>query len=425
LAIKTSALDPGGLAARRKAWRRRFPADHSGVEPLAPSCDCFLVSGEASGDAYAAGIARRLAERDPDLAIAAAGGPELKGSPAELEVDMSGSEVMGFLPVLRHLPELIGLMRRVVDAVRRRRPKVVVTVDYPGFNLRLIRRCRRILGSGTRFVHVVAPQVWAWRPRRAKRIARDVDTLVCLLPFEPPLFARFGGDAVFLGHPLADLAAADVGDPRIDERLDLAPSRDLVLLAPGSRRREIDAMLPVLDEAVRLALPRLGGHGSRPAVVVAKSPSQGSELYRRHTDLPLIEGCYRDLCRRARVGLVVSGTATLEAALCGLPPVICYRGDPASMKAARHMIRTEHIGLPNIVLGRRAFPEVLQHELTAERLAAHLLRFWSGPRRDRAKADLVELHERLGRGGAIGRIADLVLSRTAGREAAGAPDLKS
>lgn len=376
---------------------------------LTPTCDLFVVCGEPSGDAYAAAIVEALRAKRPKLTVAAMGGPALKAAGCEMEQDIDGLAVMGFFPVLARLGEFSRLLKRLATMIRQRRPRTVLTVDYPGFNLRLLRRLADLRRTGTRFVHVVAPQVWAWKPRRAKRIAHTVDRLLCFFPFEPPLFNRFAAARTeFLGHPLADLIPSGIDCRPLAQELSLRPEDRLLLLAPGSREREITLLLPVFDRAVELARPRLRTPSGRTVVVIAKAPEHPRELYRQASDHPLVEGHYRALCARAHVALIASGTATLEAAILGLPHIIAYRTDPLSARIARHVLLVKHIGLPNLVHGHRVCPEVLQDQLTAERLAAHLIRLWDGNARDACVATLRTTRTALGGGGAMARIAEAV-----------------
>ncbi len=384
--------------------------------PLSPLCDLFVLAGEASGDAYAAAIVERLRRRDPELVVAAMGGSHLRDAGAEIEQDSEGLAVMGFLPVLARLPEFVALGRRLKALIRARRPKVVLSVDYPGFNLRLARGLADVRGDGTRFIHLVAPQVWAWRPRRAKRIAHSIDRVLCLFPFEPQLFTRHGGAADFVGHPLPDMIPTAIDTKALDAELGLNANDRLLLVAPGSRVKEINGLLPVLSRAAEAAVPRLGTSGTangRVVVAIAKAPELDRSLYRAHTDRPLVEGRYRELCARAHVGLIASGTATLEAAIIGLPHVIAYRTDAASAALARHLLNVEHIGLPNIVHGARVVPEVLQRELDVPRLVAHVERLWSGPARDECVATLARTRALLGGGGAMDRIAGIMAGELA------------
>jgi lipid-A-disaccharide synthase len=371
---------------------------------LAPLCDLFVCAGETSGDAYGAAVVRALRQRRSDLVVAAMGGPHLAGAGADIEQDIEGMAVMGLWPVLARLPTLLRTLAHVERTVRARRPRVLLTIDYPGFNLRLARRLADLRASGMRIVHVVAPQVWAWRPRRAKSIAHSVDRLLCFFPFEPPLFTRFGCHAQHVGHPLLDLVPEHISTEALDRDLGLA-GREVILVAPGSREREVRSLLPVMARAAQALAERCP---QRPAILVSRVPDLPLDLYRAATDLPLVEGRWRELCARARVGCLASGTATLEAGLIGLPQAICYRMDPLSAMLARRLILTDHVGLPNLICARRVCPELLQEELTVPRLTAHLLRLWDGPRRADCRAGLSELRTRLGGGGALERIAGAV-----------------
>ena len=375
---------------------------------LAHTCDLFVVTGEPSGDAYAAEIVQRLRARYSDLTCAAMGGAHLAAAGVDIEQDIDGLAVMGLWPVLARLPFFVQLGLRMSQIIRSRRPKVVLTVDYPGFNLRLAKRLADLRRDGTRFVHLVAPQVWAWQPRRAKKIAQSVDRLLCFFPFEPPLFSRFGCQADFVGHPLLDLIPPRIDTSVVSGDLKLAPEERLLLLAPGSRPREVRSLLGLFHHAAESLVPRLSARGVNVKVAVAKIPDLPISLYREFTDYPLVEGHYRELCARAHVGLIASGTATLEAGLIGLPHVIAYRADRLTATLARHLIRTNHVGLPNLIAGRRVCPEVLQDDLSVPRLVAHVERLWSGPRREDCLAGLARTRIDLGAGGAIGRIADLL-----------------
>ncbi len=376
---------------------------------MLPSCDLFVCCGETSGDAYAAAIVSELQRRQPQLVVAAMGGPALQAAGAEIEQGIDGLAVMGFIPVLKRLPEFIALGRKMAITIRARRPRVVLTVDYPGFNLRLLRRVKDLRTSGTRFIHLVAPQVWAWKPRRAKTISQTVDRLLCFFPFEPPLFNRFhAAQAEFVGHPLVDLIPTGSDCRAVVQELGLRPADRLLLLAPGSREREVAGLLPIFDRAAELVRHRLSAPNGRVVIAIAATSELPRTAYRAHSELPLVEGRYRELCARSHVGLIASGTATLEAALLGLPHILAYRTDTISGRLARHLLLVNHIGLPNLVHGERVCPEVLQDELTPERVAAHLLRLWDGPERDRCRATLATTAERLGGGGAMRRIADII-----------------
>jgi lipid-A-disaccharide synthase len=332
----------------------------------------------------------------------------LAGAGVDLLADADGLAVMGLFPVLARLPEFIRLGKWLAADIRVRTPKVVLTIDYPGFNMRMQKQLAPLRSQGTRLIHMVAPQVWAWRQRRAKKYAQTVDELWCFFDFEPKYFQRFGCDARFVGHPLVDL----IGSPTADEEALLQPlglqgNDRLLVIAPGSRQREIAGLLPVFSQAVDLAADRLTlPDGGRLKVAVAKVPDRDRDLYRRYTDYPLVEGGYQALCRCGHAGIIASGTATLEAALLGLPHVLAYRGDAITARIARQVIQTEHVGLPNIVHGSRLVPELLQDELTPGVLADRLVEIWNEPRHQQMQSLLGRTSDLLGGGGAMNRMAD-------------------
>ncbi|TVR39294.1 MAG: lipid-A-disaccharide synthase [Planctomycetota bacterium] len=374
-----------------------------------PECDVFVVVGEPSGDAYAAAVISELQRQYPDLRVAAAACEGVRAAGAEIDVDMSGYAVMGFVAVFKRLAEFRRLGRQVARIIRARRPRVVITVDYPGFNLRLLAHLQDLRQSGCVFCHVVAPQVWAWKPRRAKKVAQLVDQLCCFFPFEPPLFTRHGGAASFVGHPLVDQMPKPSAEANraARQRLGIAADIDVLLMAPGSREHEVSSLLPLFDEAYAMVAHRL--RGPRPILpLIAKAPALDHALYRRFSHHRLVEGGYREILACARAGMIASGTATLEAALAGVPHLIAYRGDTLSATIAKHVILTDHVGLPNIVHARRVCPEILQDQCTAIRLAAHLERMWRGPVHNATCTSLLATRDRLGSGGAISRIAALI-----------------
>ncbi len=367
--------------------------------PLLPECDCYILTGERSGDAYGAQLVELLKDRLGDISIAAIGGEQLVASGAEVDVRMDDYSVMGILPVLLRFREFLALGKRVESCVRARRPKVIVGIDYPGFNLRIMRRLADMRPHGTRFVQMVAPQVWAWRPRRAKKIARTLDHLLCFFPFEPRLFTRFGCQATCIGHPLVDMVAAD-------KNKDSFVPQKKIMIAPGGRKKEVQALLPIFAIAARLFQREMKNQGQEIDVVVSTVPEIDRKIYRQACDLPLYEGDYRDLCRESRVGLIASGTACLEAALCGLPHVIGYKVDSITGVMAKYLLKTKFVGLPNIVHGEEVSPELLQDQLTPARVVNELHRLWNGASRDDIVDKLSKTPEKLGGKGSLERVCD-------------------
>jgi lipid-A-disaccharide synthase len=328
----------------------------------------FLLAGEPSGDMLGARLMRALHERSPDVGFAGIGGSRMDEQGLKSLFPMEELSLMGFAEILPHLPRLFRRMRETVAAIDRLQPDMVLTIDSPGFSLRLQ---GRLDGRALQRVHYVAPQVWAWRPGRARQIARDLDHLLALLPFEPPFFERYGLACSFVGHPIIEEAGQRGDGGRFRQRHGLGGDAPLLCLLPGSRRGEVEQHLPVLEGAVTLL------HHSFPdlRVVIPTLPGMASLLRERVSPWPtpvlvLGERSERfDAYAASRVAIAASGTVSLEVALAGLPFVTIYRTGPLTAWLAQRLISVPHVNLVNLILDRAVVPELLQKECRADRIA--------------------------------------------------------
>ncbi|GIX22598.1 MAG: lipid-A-disaccharide synthase [Gammaproteobacteria bacterium] len=370
----------------------------------------FIVAGEASGDRYGAQIAERLRERDPDLRLLGMGGGRMRAAGVETLVDAEPLGVVGLVEVLRHLPALRAALRRLDDALRQSRPDLVILIDYQEFNLALARRAR---AAGLRTLFYIAPQAWAWRPRRLRRYRGAVDRMAVIFPFEVELCRAAGIAAEYVGHPLCGRVAARRPPAETRARLGLADCRAVVALLPGSRRGEIRRLLPLmLDAAQRLEArcgPGLGfvlpvAHaraGAQIEAVLARRPPRDLRLLRITED-------HYDAVAAADCAAVASGTATLETALLGVPLAIVYRVSPLSHALLRPLLRVERVGLPNIIAGREVAPELIQGDARPDRLAARLAQWLEDPAaRAAARADLETVKARLGERDGLSGVSEL------------------
>ncbi len=330
----------------------------------------FIVSGEASGDNLAGRLMDALKrETGGRIRFAGVGGPESERQGLTSLFPMNDLSVMGLAEVLPHLPRLIRRLNETTAAARRLKPDAVVTVDSPGFCLRLAHHLR---GSGIPVIHYVAPQLWAWGPFRARKLQKRLDHIMALLPFEVPFFAQYGIPCSFVGHPALD-AGVERGDgPAFRKRHGLPAEAPLLAVLPGSRAGEVRRMLPVFGEAVlrlKEKYPDL-----RIVIPVVHSVDQ---LVKDITQAwPLDEVLIIDMAERydafaaANAALAKSGTVTLELALANVPMVVGYRVSPTSAFLVRRMgVSVEHASLVNLLAGRQVVPECLQEECTPERLA--------------------------------------------------------
>jgi lipid-A-disaccharide synthase len=364
----------------------------------------FISAGEPSGDLHGARVAEALRTRYPDASLYGLGGDRMAAQGVELLAHVDQLAVMGFAEVARHLPYFIGLMRRVKARIASEPPDLMLPIDYPGFNMRLARHGRKM---GVPVLYYIAPQVWAWHRSRMRVLARDTDRIAVILPFEESMFREAGGQAVFVGHPLADRPEAAATRDTFLRDLELKPSAPILALFPGSRAQEVARQVEAFVAAAHLVRQQ------QPDVqpVMAVSPAVPDSYYGGVPFPRTTDGA--SLLLHARAALVKSGTSTLQAALAGTPMVVTYRVHPLTYFMARRLVRVPHVGLVNLVAGERIAPELLQAEATPERLAAALLPLLdpASPERHAAVAGLRRVQALLtpgqGARGTADRVVDL------------------
>lgn len=367
----------------------------------------LISAGEASGDVHAAAVTKALKKIDPSCEVFGMGGDCLREAGGEVLFDIKEHGVMGFIEVVKKLPALFKLRSDFGRVMDERRPDCLVTVDYPGFNMKLAKLAK---DKGIPVVSYIPPSAWAWNKGRASKVAKLVTKIASIFPFEYDVYKEAGADVEFVGHPLIDIVK-----PELDRKqaLDFAgkqSGRRLILLLPGSRLMEIQKMLPTLLDAAKLisaqepdidfAMPR--------ASTIPKEMLEGM-IEKSGLKVKIVEGHIYDVMSVADLALATSGTVTLEAALCGLGCVIVYKTSPISAFIARRVINIPDIGLPNIVAGRHILPELLQEDFTPEKTAQEALHLLEPERNAQMKQDLECVRERLGAPGAVNRVAELVL----------------
>lgn len=371
----------------------------------------FLVAGEPSGDRLGGALLAGLRELAPGAEVAGVGGPAMAAQGLESLFPLEDLAVMGVAEVLPRLPLLLRRLRETAEAATAFAPDALIGIDSPDFCLRAAARVRAAR-PGQRVIHYVAPSVWAWRPGRAAKMARVVDHVLALLPFEPPYMEAAGMTCDFVGHPAAAAPQASPAEvAAIRAEFGLAPGQPLLILLPGSRRGEVTRLAPVFAETLRglrAALPGLAAV----APVVAGTADLVADLMPEAAGGPRLldprgrpeaeaEARKRALMAAADAALAASGTVSLELAAAGAPMVIAYRLNPISALIARRLIRIDTATLVNLVTGTRAVPEFLQEDCTPERLIPAVARLLTEPEAAAAqRAAAAETMALLGRGGA-------------------------
>ena len=368
-----------------------------------------IIAGEVSGDMHAAALVRAVGRKRPDIRFSGIGGDEMAAAGVELRHHARDMAVVGFAEVLRRIVFFRRVFHDTVRYVWETRPQAVVLVDYPGFNMRL---AAKVHAMGIRVIYYICPQVWAWNRSRIPRMARIVDRLITIFPFEEEYFSGTGMKVGFAGHPLVDEAHRALTAPAAELPCGGDP---LVALLPGSRPGEIERILPVMwaaAAAIEQSYPAA-------AFVIASPTADMAALARRLVDgcntggperWCTVSGSTRDVLRRSRAALVASGTATIEASLMLCPMVVAYRVAALTYLAARFLVRVKHIAMVNIVAGKQVCPEFVQGAARPRALAAALLPLLEkSPARNEVMRGLERVNAALGTGGAAERAAEMVL----------------
>jgi lipid-A-disaccharide synthase len=365
----------------------------------------LLVAGEASGDLHGGHLVQALLQQRPDLAVIGVGGGQLRAAGMDVRIDVAELSAAGLVEIVASIPRHWRVMRWLKRRMDQQPPVAVVLVDYPGFNQLVARQAHR---RGIPVFFYIAPQVWAWGRGRARRMAGFIDRLAVIFPFEEAIFNAYGRPfARYVGHPLLD--GLRVSRPPLATRHQhgLSAEQPLLVVMPGSRRSEIRLLLPQLLRAA--ALLKADGWQA----VLLRAPTVDEAFLCRAAGLaslplPVIEGDAYNLMAAADVGLVSSGTATLEAALLGCPPVIVYRFSWLTYWLARLVIGRRSMGLPNVILGRAVFPELVQRDLRPDALVRQVQ--WLHANRGVLEPELAQLRSRMGTPGASQRAAQELLN---------------
>jgi lipid-A-disaccharide synthase len=366
--------------------------------------ELLIVAGEASADLHASRVLEELRRLRPDVHAFGVGGPRLRAGGLEALAPAEDISVMGLVEVLPRIPRILGILRALARAATLRRPRAALLVDLPDFNLRLAAKLKKL---GIPVVYYVSPTIWAWRPKRARRIAKVVDRMLCILPFEESFYEGTGVSASFVGHPFAE-KPAPAEPERYRAELGLAPKRTTVALVPGSRRSELRRIFPAMLEAaerIRAARP-----DTQFVVPVAPTIERADvETYlaaHRTLELKLVDGHTEEVVGASDAALVKSGTSTLEAAMMLRPMVVVYRLSWLSYLVGRLLVRIAHFALVNILAGRGLVPELLQREASPERMAAEIERLLGDRGAREAQLEgLREVRASLGEPGAAERVA--------------------
>ncbi|MFO8088772.1 MAG: lipid-A-disaccharide synthase [Desulfatiglandaceae bacterium] len=371
-------------------------------------CEVFLVAGEASGDLHGSNLVRALKRIRPETTFSGVGGPRMREAGVDIIVSSSKIAVVGLTEVFKKIPIILTALKTVKHAIKEKRPSLVILIDFPDFNLNVAKYARR---SGVPVLYFISPQVWAWRKGRIRTIARRVNKMAVILPFERDFYAKCGVPVSYVGHPLLDVCPPVENRSEAAQKLGLGTEGPLIGLLPGSRSEEIRNMMPAMTGAARMLLNRYPSA----RFVLPLAPGVEMEFITKFIPrgLPMeihSKNLYKYL-NACDAAMVASGTATLEAALMETPMVIVYKVSGLSYRVGRLVIKTPAIGLANLVAGEKYFTELIQHELTPARLYSEIVSMLEEPSvRSRIRKGLSRVRLRLGESGALERTAALAAS---------------
>jgi lipid-A-disaccharide synthase len=335
----------------------------------------LISAGEASGDLYASRVVEALRARHPEAEFFGCAGPRMQAAGVRAIIDLRSIAVVGLVEVVAHIPRIYGQFRKLVAAIPKEQPELAILTDAPDFNLRLAKKLKR---HGVPVVYLIAPQAWAWREGRVKTMRATLERLLCIFPFEREFFEARGVPTTYIGHPLAQIVKPTLDRAGFCAKFGLDPTARIVALLPGSRHGEVARHIPIVVEAAKILRER---HGLTP--VLALPPGFGLDATNdpisfrepiRAAAIQVIEGFTWDVLAQSELALAASGTVTVEAALLGVPMVTFYRVNALSWLGGRWLVKAPFLSMVNLIAGRRIVPELIQRDMTAERIATEATR---------------------------------------------------
>jgi len=373
----------------------------------------MIIAGEVSGDIHGGKLVREIKKLNPAIAFFGTGGEQMRAEGVDLIHDLNDLAVLGLVEVIRHYPRIRSIFYEMIECAHQRKPDAVILIDYPGFNIRIAEHLKKL---GIPVIYFISPQIWAWGQHRKKVISQRVDKMLVFFDFEKQFYSDTGLDVEFVGHPLVEHLVPEISRESFIASHDLDPDRPLLGLLPGSRKNEIERLLPVMLESAReiyQAMPEV-----QFVLPVGSAIPRGQlmgiyEQWKESNTVPvtLIDGQVHETMAYSDLVLVASGTATLETACLGTPMIILYKVNVITSLCARLVIKIPYIGLVNVVAGRIVAPEFLQHNARPSKIAACAMEYLSHPETMiDFKNELKRVKQKLGGPGALQRAAQSIMT---------------
>jgi lipid-A-disaccharide synthase len=367
----------------------------------------FIIAGEASGDLYGGNLVKAIRALDPSIYFLGVGGSHMKEAGVRLLRHAEEMAVVG-LPGPKSLLTIFEAFREVSASLTHWRPDLIILIDYPEFNLMVAGRAKR---HGIPVMYYVSPQIWAWRSGRINTIRSRVDRMVVILPFEEKLYLEAGVNVSFVGHPLLDLIALENEEGSLGRRYGENGSSQLIGLLPGSRVSEVSRLLPVMLDTAAIVVDLIPEvHFLVPLAPTIRREQINPYLNGRNLPLTVVTDSTHEVIRACEMIVAASGTVTLEAAILGTPLVVVYKVNPLTYWLGKRLVKVNHLALANIIAGETVAPELIQHEVTPERIAREAMKIFNDDRRKEwIKRRLQDVRHELGTPGASGKAAAIAL----------------
>lgn len=364
----------------------------------------MIIAGEASGELYGSYLAKEMMTLDPNLELLGMGGRRMAETGVKILFDLKGLSCIGAMEIIQLVPQFLRQLKEVSQFIEQQRPDLLVLIDFPEFNMRLAKRVRQL---NIPIVYYIPPTAWAWRRKRARVIAEQVDRVISIFPFEAEVYQQAGAKVDFVGHPLLDIAQAKMERTEACQLFSLAPNKRIIGLLPGSRQREVKTLWPIMAEAANRLLKVI--QDCQFILPLADTVSE-EDIATISLPYTIIKNNRYEAMQICDLLIIASGTATLEAACLERPMVIVYKLNWLTWKLGQWLVNLDYIGLPNIVAGQEIVPELLQERATTEAILESSLELLNNEDKLLTmKRGLSQVRQRLGSPGATKRAAQKVL----------------
>jgi len=367
----------------------------------------LIIAGEASGDLHGSHLVKEMLSLDPNLHFYGVGGEKMKNGGVELIADSKDMAVVGITEVLRKLKSIYHVYRKLKNSLVSNSPALVILIDYPDFNLRFAREAKK---KNIPIVYYISPQVWAWRKGRIKKIGHLVKKMIVIFSFEEMLYKKSNIDVEFVGHPLLDSVRPNFSCEAALKKFTLSPGVTTIGLLPGSRLSEIKRLLP----SKVAAIPSISKHITPVQFIIPVAPGLDvgeiqTLVGNKRENIRVVENNIYDVMQISDLVIVASGTATIEAAIMGAPMIVVYRVSPLTYILGKMLIKVKNIAMVNIVAGKTVVPELIQKDVTPEKITRAVVQMLENPsKRDEIKKELSKVKEKIGNPGASFRAAQII-----------------